>query len=62
MVAEEDMAIGIFHPGLVSTDMIGGNGDISPDVAATRIAGLIDKLTISNSGTFWHSNGEILPW
>lgn len=54
MVAEEDMAIGIFHPGLVSTDMIGGNGDISPDVAATRIAGLIDKLTISNSGTFWH--------
>ena len=58
----KEIAVGIFHPGLVSTDMIGGNGDISPDVAATRIAGLIDKLTISNSGTFWHSNGEILPW
>jgi NAD(P)-dependent dehydrogenase (short-subunit alcohol dehydrogenase family) len=56
------VVVGIFHPGLVSTDMIGGNGDISPDVAATRIAGLIDKLTISNSGTFWHSNGETLPW
>jgi NAD(P)-dependent dehydrogenase (short-subunit alcohol dehydrogenase family) len=56
------VTVGIFHPGLVSTDMIGGNGDISPDVAATRIAGLIDQLTISNSGTFWHSNGEILPW
>lgn len=56
------VAVGIFHPGLVSTDMIGGNGDILPDVAAMRIAGLIDKLTISNSGTFWHSNGEILPW
>lgn len=58
----ELVAVGIFHPGLVSTDMIGGNGDILPDVAAMRIAGLIDKLTISNSGTFWHSNGEILPW
>ncbi|MFT6220573.1 MAG: NAD(P)-dependent dehydrogenase (short-subunit alcohol dehydrogenase family) [Rickettsiales bacterium] len=56
------IAVGIFHPGLVSTDMIGGNGDISPDEAATRIARLIDKLAISNSGTFWHSNGEILPW
>jgi NAD(P)-dependent dehydrogenase (short-subunit alcohol dehydrogenase family) len=56
------VVVGIFHPGLVSTDMIGGNGDISPDEATTRIAGLIDRLTISNSGTFWHSNGDILPW
>lgn len=56
------IAVGIFHPGLVSTDMIGGNGDISPDVAANRIAGLIEKLDIKNSGTFWHSKGHILPW
>ncbi len=56
------LAVGIFHPGLVSTDMIGGNGNIEPDEAAQRIAGLIENLTLSNSGTFWHSNGEILPW
>ena len=56
------IAVGIFHPGLVSTDMIGGNGDISPDTAATRIAQLINDLNLANSGTFWHSNGEILPW
>jgi NAD(P)-dependent dehydrogenase (short-subunit alcohol dehydrogenase family) len=54
--------VGIYHPGLVSTDMIGGRGDISPDRAAKRIASLIDKLDTSNSGTFWHSNGEVLPW
>ena len=59
---ELGVSVGIFHPGLVSTDMIGGNGDIEPDEAAQRIAGLIEKLTLSNSGTFWHSNGEILPW
>ena len=56
------IAVGIYHPGLVSTDMIGGNGDISPDQAATRIISLIDKLDISNTGTFLHSNGEMLPW
>ena len=54
--------VGIFHPGLVSTDMIGGNGDITPDEAAKRLAKLIENLNISNTGTFWHSNGEILPW
>ena len=56
------ISVGIFHPGLVSTDMIGGNGDISPDVAASRISGLIEKLSTTNSGEFWHSNGEHLPW
>jgi NAD(P)-dependent dehydrogenase (short-subunit alcohol dehydrogenase family) len=56
------ISVGIFHPGLVSTDMIGGNGDISPDVAASRISGLIEKLSTANSGEFWHSNGETLPW
>lgn len=54
--------VGIFHPGLVSTDMIGGNGDITPDEAASRLAKLIENLTLSNTGTFWHSNGAILPW
>ena len=56
------IAVGIYHPGFVATDMVGGVGDISPKTAAKRIAALIDKLDISNSGTFWHSNGEILPW
>jgi short-subunit dehydrogenase len=54
--------VGIFHPGLVSTDMIGGKGDIPPYEAAKRIAKLIENLSLSNTGTFWHSNGEILPW
>lgn len=56
------ISVGIYHPGLVSTDMIGGMGDISADEAARRIANLIEKLNLENSGSFWHSNGEILPW
>ena len=47
--------MGIYHPGLVSTDMIGGNGDIVPDEAASRLAKLIENLNLYNTGTFWHS-------
>lgn len=56
------VAVAILHPGLVGTEMIGGYGDITPDQAAERLAQRVDELNISNSGTFWHSNGEILPW
>ena len=56
------IAVGIIHPGFVQTDMVNHAGDISTDVSATRISERIDNLTLSNSGTFWHSNGEILPW
>lgn len=29
------------------------------------VAGLlkrIDQLNLDNSGSFWHSNGDVLPW
>jgi len=56
------VAVALLHPGLVGTEMIGGNGDITPDQAAERLSQRIDELTLSTSGTFWHSNGEVLPW
>lgn len=56
------IAVAILHPGLVGTDMIGGKGDITPDEAAQRLSQRIDELNLSNSGTFWHSNGDVLPW
>ncbi|WP_299178822.1 SDR family oxidoreductase [uncultured Neptuniibacter sp.] len=56
------VAVAILHPGLVGTEMIGGVGDITPDEAAARLSQRIDELNLSNSGTFWHSNGDILPW
>ncbi len=56
------VAVAILHPGLVGTEMIGGHGDITPDQAAERLSQRIDGLTLENSGTFWHSNGDILPW
>jgi len=58
----QGIAVALLHPGLVGTDMIGGHGDITPDQAAERLAARIEGLTLENTGTFWHSNGEVLPW
>ncbi len=57
------IAVAILHPGLVSTRMTGftPNG-ITPEQSVNGLLSRIDLLTLENSGTFWHSNGEILPW
>jgi len=59
---DEGISVGIYHPGFVQTDMVGGKGDITPDVAAERISDRVKELNLTNSGNFWHSNGEQLPW
>ena len=59
---EKGIAVAILHPGFVQTDMVGGSGDISPDTAAKRLKQRIDELSLATTGTFWHSNGEELPW
>lgn len=56
------VAVAILHPGFVQTQMVGFNGDVSPDVAAARLAERIEQLNLDNSGTFWHAKGEVLPW
>lgn len=61
-LAPRNIAVAILHPGLVGTDMIGGHGNLSPEQAAEALADRIDALTMETSGTFWHSNGEVLPW
>ncbi|MBN4055439.1 SDR family oxidoreductase [bacterium AH-315-K03] len=61
-LASKGISLAIVHPGLVATDMIGGHGDITPDQAADRLVERFDALNEDNSGTFWHSNGDVLPW
>jgi NAD(P)-dependent dehydrogenase (short-subunit alcohol dehydrogenase family) len=56
------IAVAIIHPGFVQTGMTGGAGNIDAATAARQIAERIDELTPDNSGSFWHSNGEVLPW
>ncbi len=52
----------ILHPGWVQTDMGGAAARISVEESVTGMMGMLDKLDASLSGTFWHSNGNELPW
>ena len=57
------IAVALLHPGLVSTRMINFNPQgISPDESVRGLLARIDALSLENSGSFWHANGEVLPW
>lgn len=56
------IAVAILHPGYVRTDMTGHHGHIEPREAAERLIQRMDELNLGNTGTFWHSDGSILPW
>jgi NAD(P)-dependent dehydrogenase (short-subunit alcohol dehydrogenase family) len=56
------VSVALLHPGFVKTRMVGFNGHISPEQAASDLAQRIEELTLDNTGSFWHSNGEALPW
>ena len=42
--------------------MTGHNGYIEPQEAAAGLIARLDALTLETSGTFWHQNGDVLPW
>lgn len=57
------IAVAILHPGLVQTRMTNfTSGGITPEDSVKGLLARIDKLTLENTGTFWHSSGEVLPW
>lgn len=58
-----NIAVAILHPGLVSTRMTGfTQSGITPEESVKGLLARIDELNLSNTGTFWHSKGEVLPW
>jgi NAD(P)-dependent dehydrogenase (short-subunit alcohol dehydrogenase family) len=58
---EKGIAVFLLHPGMVATEMTGRQG-IPPEEAARGLIARIDELGIENTGTFWHANGDPLPW
>ncbi len=62
-LAPRGIAVALLHPGLVSTRMTGFTlQGITPTESVQGLLKRIDSLTMKTSGSFWHSNGEILPW
>ena len=59
----KNIAVGILHPGLVKTRMTNFTpSGITPEQSVKSLIVRIDQLNLENTGTFWHSNGEVLPW
>ena len=56
------IAVGILHPGFVRTGMTGHQGLVDPPESASGLIQRMDELTMDNSGSFWHFEGERLPW
>lgn len=56
------IAVAILHPGWVRTDMTGHGGLIDTDESARGLLDRMAELTLATSGTFWHMNGDVLPW
>ena len=59
---ERKIAVAILHPGFVRTEMTHGQGFVDPPEAAKGLIERLDALTLEDSGSFWHANGERLPW
>jgi len=59
----QGIAVAILHPGLVQTRMTNFTpSGITPEASVQGLLARIEALNLSNSGSFWHANGEILPW
>jgi NAD(P)-dependent dehydrogenase (short-subunit alcohol dehydrogenase family) len=56
------VAVGLLHPGWVQTDMGGSGAAVSPAHSASGLVARIDELDLSNTGSFWHAEGQQLPW
>jgi NAD(P)-dependent dehydrogenase (short-subunit alcohol dehydrogenase family) len=61
-LASQGIAVAILHPGYVRTDMTSHSGLIDPEESVAGLLARIEQLTMETSGSFWHTNGELLPW
>jgi NAD(P)-dependent dehydrogenase (short-subunit alcohol dehydrogenase family) len=61
-LASRGIAVVLLHPGYVKTEMTGGSGNVSAEKSASQLIGRIEALDLAHSGSFWHANGETLPW
>jgi NAD(P)-dependent dehydrogenase (short-subunit alcohol dehydrogenase family) len=60
--ARDGIAVGIFHPGWVQTDMGGAGAAVTPQQSVAGLRARIAELAPANSGTFRDFTGRELPW
>ncbi|MEP3639767.1 MAG: SDR family oxidoreductase [Paracoccaceae bacterium] len=58
----QGIAVGIYHPGWVQTDMGGAAADITVDTAASGLVQRFDALSLDTTGCFQNWDGNELPY
>jgi NAD(P)-dependent dehydrogenase (short-subunit alcohol dehydrogenase family) len=58
----ERIAVGIYHPGWVQTDMGGGAADITVKQSVTGLVARFDALSLATSGVFETWDGRMHPF
>lgn len=59
---ERQVTVLLLHPGYVQTEMTGGRGLIDTVESAEGLYKIMLEKGHENTGSFWHTNGEELPW
>ena len=60
-LADRNIVVVAVTPGAVLTGM-NPNGTISVEESVGLMSSTLDKLTIEDSGGFFHNNGTVVPW
>ena len=58
---DRGVAVALLHPGMVATEMTGGQG-VPTEHSASGLIARMDELELSSTGAFWHAEGQRLPW
>lgn len=61
-LAPEGIAVGIYHPGWVRTDMGGSRATFDIETSVSGMKAVIDGLRPEDSGKFLAHDGSELPW
>ena len=61
-VRAKDVAVLLFHPGWVQTDMGGGGADITPAESAAGLIRTIDASGMAETNSFRDYKGEKIAW
>lgn len=60
-LAPRGIAVGLLHPGMVATEMTGGQG-ISTEESVQGLLARVAELGPENTGRLWHQDGRELGW